>query len=153
MRIALLAFTLAALCGCSGDAPPVAAPAAQALQDAEARVGDVVVHASVVQTSTLDEAVAREYGIERSERTAMLLVSARDAKGDAPPATVDISATIAPVGGMPQPIALHEVRVGDLVDHVGTVDIAPPETLKFDVTVHYGSATSTLSFTRSVFPR
>ncbi|MGY3265372.1 DUF4426 domain-containing protein [Lysobacter sp. HA35] len=153
MRNTALAIALLALAACSSDAPPVTAAASSAPQEAEARVGDVVVHASVVQTSTLDEAVAREYGLERSDRSAMLLVSARDAKGDAPSSKVDISATVAPVGGVAQPIDLREVRVGDLVDHVGTVDIAPPEALKFDVTVRYGSATSTMSFTRDVFPR
>ncbi|MGY4516798.1 DUF4426 domain-containing protein [Lysobacter sp. HA18] len=153
MRNTALAIALLTLAACSSDAPPVTASTSTASQEAEARVGDVVVHASVVQTSTLDEAVAREYGLERSDRSAMLLVSPRDAKGDAPPSKVDISATVAPVGGAAQSIDLREVRVGDLVDHVGTVDIAPPETLKFDVTVRYGSATSTMSFTRDFFPR
>ncbi|WP_133500308.1 DUF4426 domain-containing protein [Cognatilysobacter terrigena] len=153
MRTVVLALALALLAGCGRDAPPITASAASSTQQAQARIGDVVVHASVVQTSTLDEAVAREYGLERSDRTAMLLISARNANGDAPPSAVDITATVAPVNGVPQPIALREVHVGDLVDHVGTVDIAPPETLKFDVTLRYGSATSSMQFTRDFFPR
>ncbi|HEY4560723.1 MAG TPA: DUF4426 domain-containing protein, partial [Lysobacter sp.] len=79
-RIALLAPLVLALAACGGAAPPpVTASTSQAPQQAEARIGDVVVHASALQTSTLDAAIAQRYGIERSARTAMLLVSVRGA--------------------------------------------------------------------------
>ncbi|AXK71377.1 DUF4426 domain-containing protein [Lysobacter sp. TY2-98] len=153
MRRIAAVLALVLLAGCSKDTAPVAATSTTAPQEAQVRIGDVVVHASVVQTSMLDASIAREYGLERSDRTAMLLVSARNPNGDAPPSPVDISATVTPANGAPQPIALREVNVGGLVDHVGTIDIAPPETLKFEVRVRYGSATSTLQFTRDFFPR
>lgn len=149
--LALLAVL--ALAGCTGSAPPVTASTQAAPQEAQVRVGDVVVHASVVPTSTLPDAAAKEYGLERGDGLAMLMVSARSPDGGPAPAGVTITATAGPVNGVPEPVTLREVRSGDLVDRVGTVPIAPPETLRFDVVVNYGSATSTLQFTRDFFPR
>jgi hypothetical protein len=145
--------------GCGRDAGPADATAtasssSNAQQPTQARVGDVTVHASVVQTSTLDDAVARQYGLERSDRIAMLLVSARR-DGDAPlPPSLKIEAGIAdPAGGAAKPIALHPVTVDGLTDYLGTVDIAPTETLRFDVSVTYGTARSSTQFTRDFYPR
>ena len=154
MRAIALALLFAAtLAGCGGDAPPAAASTGTAAQDAQARVGDVTVHASVVQTSTLDERVAGQYGLERSDRIAMLLVSARR-DGDAPlPATLKLDAGVAAGSAAAMPISLRPVTVDGLVDYVGTVEIAPPETLRFDVVVTYGTAASTLQFTRDFYPR
>ncbi|HEY4582622.1 MAG TPA: DUF4426 domain-containing protein [Lysobacter sp.] len=155
-RIALLAPFALALAACTGSAPPVAATmsAQAAPQQAEARIGDVVVHASAVQTSTLDAAIAKRYGLERSGRTAMLLVGVRRADGsDASGLPVNIEATVSPNGGTPQRVTLREIRVDGLVDRIGTVEIAPPETLRFDVVVRYGDSTSTMRFTRDFFPR
>ena len=67
--------------GCGGDTGPSGAPAAatapSAPQEAVTRIGDVTIRASVVQTSTLPEPVAMQYGIARSDRQALLLVAVR----------------------------------------------------------------------------
>ena len=126
-RIALLAPFVLALAACGGSTPPVTASTSQAPQQAEARLGDVVVHASALQTSTLDEAIAKRYGLERSGRVAMLLVSVRRADGsDAAGLPVSIDATVTPDRGTPERITLREISVDGLVDRVGTVQIAPP---------------------------
>ena len=155
-RIALLfPFALAAA-ACTGSPPPVTASASTqaAPQQAEARIGDVVVHASAVQTSALDAGIAGRYGLERSGRVAMQLVSVRRADGsDASGLPVTLEATVTPNGGAAQRVALREIRVDGLVDRVGTIEIAPPETLRFDVVVRYGASTSTMQFTRDFFPR
>ena len=154
MRPLLMIALLVALASCGRDAPPVTASSSQApSQLAEVRIGDVVVHASVVQTSTLAAPVAQEYGLERSDRIAMLLVSARAADGNPAPAGVTVTATASPASGAPAAIDLREVRSGGFVDRVGTVGIAPPETIRFDVQVRYGAATSTIQFTRDFFPQ
>ena len=138
-RIALLAPFVLALAACGGSTPPVTASTSQAPQQAEARLGDVVVHASALQTSTLDEAIAKRYGLERSGRVAMLLVSVRRADGsDAAGLPVSIDATVTPDRGTPERITLREISVDGLVDRVGTVQIAPPESLRFDLVIRYG---------------
>ena len=152
-RIALLAPFVLALAACGGSTPPVTASTSQAPQQAEARLGDVVVHASALQTSTLDEAIAKRYGLERSGRIAMLLVSVRRADGsDAAGLPVSIDATVTPDRGTPERITLREISVDGLVDRVGTVEIAPPESLRFDLVIRYGNSTSTMQFTRDFFP-
>ena len=152
-RIALLAPFVLALAACGGSTPPVTASTSQAPQQAEARLGDVVVHASALQTSTLDEAIAKRYGLERSGRVAMLLVSVRRADGsDAAGLPVSIDATVTPDRGTPERITLREISVDGLVDRVGTVQIAPPESLRFDLVIRYGTSTSTMQFTRDFFP-
>ena len=152
-RIALLAPLILALAACGGATPPpVTASTSQAPQQAEARIGDVVVHASALQTSTLDEAIAKRYGLERSARTAMLLVSVRRTDGsDASGLPVSIEATVTPDRGTPERITLREISVDGLIDRVSTVGIAPPESLRFDVVVRYGNSTSTMQFTRDFF--
>ena len=152
-RIALLAPFVLALAACGGSTPPVTASTSQAPQQAEARLGDVVVHASALQTSTLDEAIAKRYGLERSGRIAMLLVSVRRADGsDAAGLPVSIDATVTPDRGTPERITLREISVDGLVDRVGTVEIAPPESLRFDLVIRYGTSTSTMQISRDFFP-
>ena len=145
--------------GCGGDTGPSGAPAAatapSAPQEAVTRIGDVTIRASVVQTSTLPEAVAMQYGIERSDRLALLLVAVRqgaEAQETALPAT--ITATATDLRGRRQDIPMRELRTGDLLDYVGTAEIDLPDTLRFELTiVREGGAQSTMQFTREFYPR
>ena len=153
--IALLSMLAFGACGGS-NAPPPAAPAAPATAPAAvARIGDVSVHASVVQTSTLAEGVAREYGITRDEHRVLLLVAVRqgpEAEATALPAKV--VATVTDLRGRRQDIAMRELRSGELLDYIGTVEIDLPDTLRFDVVVtRAGGASSTLQFDREFYPR
>ncbi len=154
--IALMSMLALGACGGS-NAPPPAAPAAPATAPAEAvaRIGDVSVHASVVQTSTLGEGVAREYGITRDEHRVLLLVAVRqgpEAEATALPAQV--VATVTDLRGRRQDIAMRELRSGELLDYIGTVEIDLPDTLRFDVVVtRAGGASSTLQFNREFYPR
>ncbi len=153
LSIVVLALVLA---GCGG--PPPAAPAssgAGGLQEAVAREGDVTMRASVMQTSTLDPSVARQYGIERSDGLAMLLVSVRrgaEARETGVPARVVAKAS--DLRGRAQLIEMRELRSGDLLDYVGTVEIEPPDTVRFDVRItREDGATSSMQFSREFFPR
>lgn len=156
LSITALAFALAAS-GCGGGAPP--APAAGAgsasTQEAVARAGDATIRASVVPTSTLDAAVARQYGIERSDRTALLLVSVRTGTEGAEvsvPARVEAKASN--LGGQAELVEMRELRSGDLLDYVGTLAIEPPDTIRFDVRVtREGGTSATMQFSREFYPR
>ena len=154
LPLALFAFLAA---GCGGGSPPapVAGAGSSSTQEAVARAGDVSVRASVVPTSTLDEAVARNYGIERSDSTALLLVSVRkgpDGADVSVPARVE--ARVSNLGGQAELLDMRELRSGELLDYVGTVTIDPPDTLRFDLRVTREDGTSsTLQFTREFYPR
>ena len=153
LPVLLLATAVAACGGTSTSAIPVAPSANTA--DAIATVGDVTIRASVLQTSTLDEAVARNYGITRDRHTVMLLVAVRQgtaAEATAVPAR--ITATATDLSGRSQAIAMRELRSGDLLDYIGTVQTGLPDTLRFDVVVvRAGGATSTMRLVREFYPQ
>lgn len=147
----LLAATLL-LAGCDA-APPAATDAPAAPREATLQVGDATVRATVMQTSTLDDAVAARYGIERGEDVVMLLVGVREGpemQEVSVPAVVTATAT--DLRGNRHPVAMRELHAGDLVDHVGTVRVDLPETLMFDVEIRReGAAPATMQFSRD-FP-
>lgn len=157
LAVAMAFMSMLALGACGGsNTPPPAKPAASATSsEAVTRIGDVSIHASVVQTSTLAESVARAYGITRHENRVLLLVAVRqgpDAEAIALPA--QIVATVTDLRGRRQDIAMRELRSGELLDYVGTVEIELPDTLRFDITVtRNGGATSTMQFDREFHPR
>ena len=156
MRRFVMVITCAfALAGCNGSAPPPATPAVAAQQEAVSRIGDITIRASALPTAALAPEVADRYGIVREERTVMLLVGVRqgaDMQETAVPAT--ITATATNLSGQRQSIALRELRSGDLLDYVGTVETSLPDTLRFDLTiVREGGASSTMQFSREFYPR
>ena len=153
-RAAVVAMTLA-LSACGGSSAP-ASPEGSATQgDAILRVGDVSVRASPIQTSMLDAAITRQYGVTRDDNTILLLVAVRqgpEVNERSLPAIVTASAT--DLRGHKQVIAMREVRTGDLLDYIGTVETSLPETLRFDVkAVRDGRAVGTLQFNREFYPQ
>ena len=161
-RHPLLCLLLLALVACSNPAPPntdaatsASASSEGAQADAITRIGDVSIRASVIQTSMLNEPVAREYGITRDPKTVLLLVAVRqgpDATATALPAS--ITATATDLRGGKQDIAMRELKSGDLVDYIGTVGTTLPDTLRFDITVvRAGGATSTMQLQREFYPQ
>lgn len=149
------------LSGCGDDAPKPA-KRIDTPQEAITRIGDVSIRANVMRTANLNEAVARGYGIQRSDRTLMLLVSVRqgpDGQDIALPAT--IRASVANLHGQRRDIEMRELRTGDpgagptqtLIDYVGTVDVSPPDTLSFDLTIaREGAAPASMQFSREFTP-
>ncbi|GAB3747877.1 DUF4426 domain-containing protein [Lysobacter olei] len=157
-RLAALLLVALAVSGCGGDGPSrpaLSATAPSAPQEAVTRIGDVTIRASVVQTSSLSEPVAMQYGIARSDRLALLLVAVRqgpEAQETALPATV--TATAVDLRGRRQDITMRELRTGDLLDYVGTAEIDLPDTLRFELAiVREGGARSTMQFSREFYPR
>jgi len=155
LTLSLMCIALAACGGGEPPAPPASPGAAGATQEAVSRIGDVTIRASAIPTSTLSEAVARQYGITRDKDTVMLLVGVRQgesAQETALPA--NIVATASDLRGRKHVIEMRELRSGDLLDYVGTVDVSPPDTLRFDVQVaRENGATSQMQFTRDFYPQ
>jgi hypothetical protein len=158
-RRAALTLALAGLLAACGGPSPQADAARQqdgAPQEASLRVGDLVVRANAVQTATLGEAVARQYGVDRDTGTVMLLVGLRregpDAQETSLPARV--GATAIDLLGRRQAPEMREVRSGEFIDYAGSFRIAAPETLRFDVAVVAGDGQRmTLQFNRDFFPQ
>lgn len=144
--VALLCLLLAA---CADDAPKPA-KRMDTPQEAVVRDGDVTLRANVILTSLLHERMTREYGIPRDDHSVLLMVSVRrgpEGFDISLPATITASA--ANLQGQTRQIAMREMRVGELTDYIGTADVSPPDTLKFDVKiVREGGAISTMTFSR-----
>ncbi|MDQ3286848.1 MAG: DUF4426 domain-containing protein [Pseudomonadota bacterium] len=128
--------------------------ASEAPPEAITRSGDLTIRASAVPTSALGDAVARRYGIRSSEETILLLVGLRrgpDANETSVPA--EVSVTVTDLSGQRQDVPMRELRSGELLDYVGTVDISGPDTLRFDVrTVRGNGEVDTLQFAREFHP-
>jgi len=148
-------LTLLSLAGCDSEpAPRIAAPMT-APQEAILQAGDTTIRASVVQTSALNEVVARQYGIERDDEIVMLLVGLR--RGPAATETsvpAAVTATVTDLRGQKQVIDMRELHSGELVDYVGTVQASLPDTLAFELAIaREGKPTSKMQFSREFSPQ
>lgn len=146
----LLAFTLAS-CSGGGSAPKPAQPAPP---PAELRADDLHLRATAVPTLQLPERVARGYGIDRAEGSVLLLVALRTGPEGADRAVAArVEAQAMDLQGRRSAILMRELRTGELLDYIGTIEVAPPETLRFRVdVVAEGRAPMRLEFARE-FPR
>lgn len=141
MRLPALALLcLAPLClalaACGGADKPKPARVLDQPQDAVARIGDVTVRANAIPTGQLNPAMAKAYGIDRADDTVLLIVAVRQGPdGQDIAVSAEVEATASTLQGQRTPIALREVRTGDLVDHVGTAQVVRPDTLTFDIAV------------------
>jgi len=147
------AFVL--LAACSGDdqaASPAAVPITVpgSASQVETGVGDASVIAVAIQTSQIPAGVAAEYGIEQRDDLVMLRVSPRQGEiGSISTAPTEVRATVTDLRGETRSLELEERVVAGLVDHVGTVQVTLPETLRFNVTaVSQQGETETLEFSR-----
>lgn len=146
------AIATAMLAACGGNAPTTVPTAT--LAPAEMRVGETTLRATTLPSMRLDEAMAARYGIARDPANVALVVGMR--RG-APMIEVSlrgrVTAQATDLLGRRHAIALREVRDGEFVDYVGTVRIAPPDTLDFRVeATPEGGARMALRFNRDVFP-
>lgn len=102
----------------------------------ERRIGDATVRAYTIQTSMIPESVASEQGIERSPDVVMLRVSGRTDGGGAVGAVpLQVEANVSDLHGSTEALNMREVETHGLIDYVGTVKRAPPDTLRFDIRV------------------
>lgn len=147
-----LALALAMLAGCGREAsvPPAQGNAAGS---ETVKVGDVTMHVTAVQTGKLPEQVVRRYGAQRDARTVLVLVSLR--RGEDAVATAvsaqQVEATATELLGRKQTLVLREMRDGELIDYVGTAQVSPPDTLRFEVTARADGQTYRLKFNRDFF--
>lgn len=148
-----LALLCLALAACGNDAPKPA-KRIDTPQEAVAREGDVTTRANVIASAHLNERMARDYGIPRDDHSVLLMVSVRrgpEGSDVSLPATITASATN--LQGQTQPIAMREMRIGELTDYIGTAQMTPPETLRFDLKiVRESAAASAMTFSRDFEP-
>lgn len=147
-RLATLAL-LALLGACSGKQAPTAAvfvPPAESTAD----FGALRVHYNALPTLSLGNDVAREYAVEKTPDTGMLVVALRQlVDGNESPAQGEVSAVVQDLQGVRQQIDFKAVTTGDYTDHLGVFKMSPRNTYRFEVTVTSGGQTETVEFQRS----
>jgi len=146
--IGLVLCLLLAACGDAGPEPVQPVPPPVATVELE---GPLRVHYNLLPTLALGEAVAREYGVERSDGTALLVLALRrpTADGDETMAEGQVDAEVVDLSGRRQAVALRPVATGDYTDHVGTVKIGPRDTLRVEVVVAADGRRQRFDFQRS----
>lgn len=160
-RIALLLLSVfaASLLGACGQQPDIQvsgnAPRAAPSDESSRDFGDYVLHFNAISTDKLTPEIARQYGIVRSKKRAMLNVSIIQKRegqiGQSVPGSVSASARN--LTGQLKNLTLREVREGDAVYYIGDVPVANGETLFFTVDATPINETSRFSvqFSRQFF--
>ena len=113
------------------------------------------IHASLAPTAWLNADIASRYGIEPDRDVQMLLVGVRRGPlHDETSLPARVQVQVRDLRGVRQVVPMHEVRADGFIDYVGSVRVAPPDTLAFEVSVlREGSDTpDVLRFSRDVFP-
>lgn len=171
--VAWLLAAMLLLPACGGAPTPPDDRAAQTRREAVVRTGDITIRASVVPTMSLNESVARQYGIEPSPRSVLLLIGVREGpEREETSLPARISGNVIDLRGVRRPVELREVRSGEsgsdpeqsdpersdseqaLLDYAGIIRVTPPDTLRFDLeVVTENGARSELRFSRDVYPQ
>lgn len=148
--VAALALALLAACGRESSVPPTQGNAAGS---ESVKVGEVVMHLTAVQTDKLPEQVVRRYGVPRDARTVLLVMSLRQGEdADARALSAHrIQATATDLLGRKQTVAMREMRDGELIDYIGTAQVSPPDTLRFEVSADNGRGIHRARFNRDYF--
>lgn len=99
--------------------------------------GDYVVHFNALTTNFLPPAVAKSYGIKRSQSRGMLNISVlQKVLGmTGKPVTAKISASASNLTGQQRNINLREVHEGNAIYYIGEFSVSNEETLDFALQV------------------
>jgi len=152
LSILLLACLVTA---CSqGSAPTPAKPINPAAAINQATIGDAVLQTQTVPLSALNPATTKRYGIDASEEGVLLLVTVRDAVGNAlTPTDLQLTAQAGVLPDPPSPLPLRAIQTNGLTDYIGVVHAKAPASVQFRLTAKRGDASSEVATTVELQPR
>ena len=117
---------------------------------ASAEFGDLRVHYNALPTLSLNESVAREYGVTREAGSAMVVVALRRvANGEERATEGTVSADAYDLQGKRQHIDFSAVKTGDYTDHIGRFAINARDSYRFEVKVESGGRSEVVKFQRN----
>jgi uncharacterized protein DUF4426 len=149
MKHFLLLLLIPLIAACSAGEKPRAAefvpPAASS-----ATFGDLRVHYNALPTLSLNDAVAREYGVSKDAGSAMLVIAIRRLEnGEEVGAEGEVSAEAFDLQGARQHIEFSAVKTGQYTDHIGVFTIQARDSYRFEVTVKSNGRTEKVKFQRN----
>lgn len=167
MHVATPALALAlAITGCgvnesasstsSARGPSSAASASASGQPttASTTVGGVTLQTSTVAIQDLNVAIAGRYGIDRSRDGVLLLVTVRDAAGNAAdPGGLQLQATAGSLTEAPQPLPLRAITTNGMTDYIGAFHTGAPATVQFRLVATRGGSRAEIATTAELYPR
>lgn len=147
-RISLLILPLL-LAACSAGEKPRAAefvPPAESTAD----FGDLRVHYNALPTLSLNDAVAREYGVAKDVKSAMVVIALRRVvNGEETGAEGRVSADAYDLQGQRQRIDFSTVKTGEYTDHIGTFTLHARDSYRFEVKVEAAGRREVVKFQRN----
>lgn len=144
---------LAASCS-RESAPPAAALTASPSATSTTTLGDATLQATAVAIANLNPSAATRYGLDRSHDGALLLVTLRDAEGNAlAPGDMRLTATATVLPDPPKPLQLQPIVVDGMTDYVGVWAVRPPASVQFRVTAVRGGARVEIATSADLYPR
>lgn len=147
-RIPLLILTLLLAACTAGEKPRVAEFVPPA--DASIDFGDLRVHYNALPTLSLNDAVAKEYGVTKDAGSALVVIALRRvADGEELNAAGEVSAEAYDLQGHRQQIDFSAVKTGEYTDHIGTFAINARDSYRFEVKVESGGRKETVKFQRN----
>lgn len=145
-RLPLLAALLLAACS-AGETPRIVTPSAA--EPAYTDFGDLRVRYNALPTQGLNEQTAKQYGVARDGKLALLVVSLRELRdGNEIPADGKVGARAVDLQGERIPVAMKPVRTGEYIDHIGTFAISPRNHYRIEVDIEAQGKRETASFQR-----
>lgn len=136
MRLITLALcVLLTACNQSTTLTPAAGVIANAANNtAKATLGDANLQASTIAIANLNTEVAARYGLDRKQDGVLLLVTLRDADGNAlAPGDLQVTATASILPAAPKPVQMQAMLVEDMTDYVGVIPATPPANVQFQI--------------------
>lgn len=136
----------AALCLCS--------VAAVAHAEISQKFGNLEIHYNALTTDELLPEVARAYKIERSKTRGLVTMSVlkANAVGVQSPVPAKLSVYVTNLNQQLANVQMREIREGTAIYYLGEFRVAPPDTLKFTVTVDVpGEPKSEMVFTQKFY--
>lgn len=98
-------------------------------------VGDYVVHYNALSTESLPAAVAKAYGIKRSQNRGLLSIAVLKKGEGYIAATADITATATNLAGQLKTLDLRQVNEQNAIYYLSDFSVANQETLNFKIYV------------------
>ena len=149
MKPVALSLLLLLMAACSGgEKARVAEFVAPA--DSSVDFGDLRVRYNALPTLSLDDAVAREYGVDQDAGSAMVVIALRRvASGEELGAEGEVSGEAYDLQGKRQHIDFSAVKTGDYTDHIGVLAINARDSYRIEIKVASGGREETVKFQRN----